>query len=112
MKVLHFMLSIYLVLMSFAAKTTQLTLAVMVSEKINAPYSIDNKEVSKEEFERFLANLKELYNTWFCAETSTGGTTGYDATDQHGVIYEFQATSDSGKNTNTLRKKESLPFSR
>jgi len=76
----------------------------MVSEKINAPYSIDNKEVSKEEFERFLANLKEVHNTWFCAETSTGGTTGYDATDQHGIIYEFRSTSDSGKSANTINQ--------
>jgi hypothetical protein len=70
-------------------------------------YTIDDVAVSADEFNRLLKSLKEVPHTWFCAETSTGGMTGYDARDKKGVVYEFRAKSDNGKGTTTLRKKRS-----
>jgi hypothetical protein len=76
--------------------------------KSTTEYTIDGKSVSKEEFEKFLSGLKELSGTWYCAETSTGGITGYNAADKKNVIYEYKTTSDSGKSINAIRRKNIL----
>jgi hypothetical protein len=68
-------------------------------------YTIDDKEVTKEIFDAFLAGLKEVPHTWFCAETDKGGITGYDGADEHGVVYEYRAISEPGNNKCSIRKK-------
>ncbi len=67
-------------------------------------YTIDDKKVSKKEFNNFLSGLKEQEHTWFCDETSTGGMTGYDGKDKDGVLYEYRAETDSGSQKNTIKK--------
>jgi hypothetical protein len=71
-------------------------------------YKINDKVVSKEEFDKFLKSLKEVPHTWFCAETTNGGMTGYDATDQNGTVYEYRAVTDNGISRSTILKKGSL----
>ena len=74
----------------------------MVKDSINTVYEINNKVVSKEKFEKFNKSLKEISGTWYCAETTTGGITGYDAKDKKGRIYELIYCSESGKSTNSI----------
>jgi len=69
-------------------------------------YLIDNKSVSKKEFERFLAKLKQVPGTWFCAETNNGGVTGYDAKDDKGVLYSYKSESTQAGVLNTLALKK------
>jgi hypothetical protein len=73
--------------------------------KSTTEYTINGKTVSQEKFEKFFAGLKEIEGTWFCEETSTGGNTGYDATDKNGTVYEYVTKSDSGKSINSIRRK-------
>jgi hypothetical protein len=68
-------------------------------------YLIDNKSVSKNEFEVFLAKLKQVPGTWFCAETSKGGVTGYDVGDNKGGLYSYKSESSSNGSLNTLTSK-------
>jgi hypothetical protein len=68
-------------------------------------YSIDDREASKGEFEKFLKTLKQIPHTWFCAETTKGGITGYDAEDKNGVKYEYRAYSETGNNKSSIKKK-------
>ena len=48
--------------------------------------SIDGRAVSLAEFEAFLETLTEVPHTWYCAETNTGGSTGYEGTDADGLM--------------------------
>jgi hypothetical protein len=81
--------------------------SVPANKDINmqSEYKIDNKMVTKEAFDKFLKELIELPHTWFCAETTNGGITGYDAKDRNGIIWEYRAASESGANRTTLTKK-------
>src|ERR1035438_1215619 len=71
-------------------------------KKIKAEYQIENKTVGQKEFETFLSSLKELEHTWFCAETSTGGRTGYDAQDKNGIVYEYRAITENKKSRSMI----------
>lgn len=79
-----------------------------ILKKIKEEYTIDNKVVTKEIFNNFLATLKELPHTWFCGETAGGGETGYDAIDKQGVVYEYRASLNSGISKNSIKKKSRL----
>jgi hypothetical protein len=72
--------------------------------KPSSVFFIEDKPVSKNEFDKFLATLKENPNTWFCAETNKGGRTGYDASDIEGVVYEVRFISEEGA-TGSIRRK-------
>jgi hypothetical protein len=71
-----------------------------------AGYSINNKTVSEKEFNKFKDSLKEIKGTWFCAETNTGGTTGYDAKNNFGTIYEIRFTTDDKVNSNSIQERK------
>ncbi len=73
--------------------------------KTTVVYTINDKNVSIKEFGKFLGSLKEIKDTWFCAETNYGGITGYDAKDKLGKIYEYRAKSDQSGSTNSIKKK-------
>jgi hypothetical protein len=64
---------------------------------------IDGKVVSRAEFDRLFSTLKES-GGWFCAETDTGGRTGWDAVDPRGVAYHYVATTDGGQDTWELQR--------
>ena len=59
-------------------------------------FQIDFQSVSEEKFLAFQKTLSEVKGTWYCAETTEGGITGYDMTDKKGNVYKFRAKS--GKN--------------
>lgn len=73
--------------------------------KPSSVFLIEDKSVSKNEFDKFLATLKENPNTWFCAETTNGGRTGYDASDIEGVVYEIRFISEEVTTSFIRRKK-------
>jgi hypothetical protein len=73
--------------------------------KTRDTYLINEKTVSKKQFEKFLATLKEVPGTWFCAETNVGGTTGYDAADKHGVLYLYRSETNADGAVNSIRLK-------
>jgi hypothetical protein len=94
----------------FLAMLVFITLALNAAPKPDTmdrkdKYLINNKSVSRKEFETFLATLKEVPGTWFCAETNKGGVTGYDALDSKGVVYRYRSESspDGARNTLTLK---------
>lgn len=66
-------------------------------------HRIDGKKVTKAEFERLFATLKES-GGWFCAETTTGGETGWEAVDPNGAKYQYTAVTDGDRNTQDLRR--------
>jgi hypothetical protein len=68
-------------------------------------YLINEKSVSKKEFDKFLTTLKEVPGTWFCAETNVGGTTGYDAADNHGVLYMYKSETNADGTVNSITLK-------
>ena len=70
-----------------------------------AEYILNNREVSEQEFSKFLSTLKEVTGTWFCAETINGGITGYDAKNKYGAIYEYRVVSENKKSQFTIRIK-------
>lgn len=72
---------------------------------MSVDYKITGKSVSKEEFEEFLSTLKEIPHTWYCAETTTGGITGYDAKDFWGIEYEYRCNSEPEKSLCTISRK-------
>lgn len=69
-------------------------------------YKIDGKLVTEKEFNTFLANLKELPNTWFCKITSKGGCTGYSAKDKNDIIYDYRCCTENKISKCSLIKKE------
>ena len=60
--------------------------------------TIDGKEVTRREFDRFLATLTQT-DGWYCDETTTGGETGWNLRDAAGVKYTFKAVQDGGLST-------------
>ncbi len=68
-------------------------------------YTINDKKVSRVEFDKFLKGLEEIKGTWFCDETTTGGNTGYDAKDKQGTVYEYRAESEQHSSKNSIKKK-------
>jgi len=77
-------------------------------DTLKAEYLINDKTVTKEKFDTFLSGLKEIPETWFCAETTNGGITGYDAKDKKGIVYQVRYYYDSGKSKNSITSKPSL----
>jgi hypothetical protein len=77
----------------------------VIKDSSKAEYKINNKVVSKDKFEKFNNTLKEINGTWYCAETMTGGITGYDAKDKKSDIYEVRSCYDSGKSSNSITLK-------
>ena len=73
-------------------------------------YSIDNKKVSEKSFNKFLSGLTEIKGTWYCAETTTGGRTGYDMKDKNGIVYKYCASSDLNESKISLSKKDVPEF--
>lgn len=66
-------------------------------------YRIDGKDVSKAEFQRLFATLKET-GGWFCAETTTGGETGWEAQAPDGTKYQYTAVTDGDRNSQALQR--------
>lgn len=62
---------------------------------------IDGREVSPSEFDRVFKTLKEI-GGWYCAETNTGGRTGWKAEDPKGVKYQYTAVTEGKNQTQTL----------
>lgn len=75
------------------------------STMLDASYSIEGMPVSRLEFEVFLKSLREIEGTWFCAETSEGGITGYDARDWRFARYEYRSESRRDGSVISIRKK-------
>jgi hypothetical protein len=70
-------------------------------------YKIDGKTVTEKKFNGFLKSLKQIDGSWYCAETSAGGITGYDAKGLFGARYQYQVSSSSvpDQNEATITKK-------
>lgn len=73
--------------------------------KVESKYTLDGRIITEAEFSQFKDSLKEVKGTWFCAETSTGGITGYDAKDINGILYEIRLISDNKMDENSIRRK-------
>ncbi|HEY1406263.1 MAG TPA: hypothetical protein VF857_06625 [Spirochaetota bacterium] len=69
-------------------------------------YQINGTSVSLDDFKKFLSTLKEIDQTWFCAETNHGGITGYDARDDKGKVYHCRFESISGKSRQSIQLQE------
>ena len=69
-------------------------------------YEIDGRAVDKKRFEAFLASLKEIPGTWFCAEAMDGGRTGYDTEDSSGVRYKYMTTVKGAINKTSITRIE------
>jgi hypothetical protein len=66
-------------------------------------YKINDRVVTQEEFTKKLAALTMIANSWYCAETSDGGRTGYKAKDQDGILYDVIETSGK-ENSSIIRQ--------
>jgi len=89
------------------SKSNNLNRGSMPMEKKDV-YIINNNEVNKEEFDKFLKTLKEIENTWYCAELKDGGETGYDAADPNGIVYQVRFRSSMNGSRNSIIKKLTL----
>lgn len=69
-------------------------------------FTINGKKVEEKYFNHFLSKLKEMKNTWFCAETNTGGITGSEVKDKKGNIYIYRFESITGQNISSLIRKK------
>jgi len=78
------------------------------NDSTKVTYILNDKEVNKKIFDYVLSGLTEIQGTWFCAETSKGGITGYDANDKNGVVYEYRTNSEPFNNKCTITKKPIL----
>lgn len=76
--------------------------------KTKVEYTINDTAVNVKKFDEFLKSLKEVEGTWYCAETKTGGRTGYNAKDKNGIVYEYMSETDSNKSINSIRLKKEL----
>lgn len=97
--------NIYLLIIFLFIFPAQYVQAQGQEVKIESKYSIDGRSVTEAEFNQFKDTLKEVKGTWFCAETNTGGITGYNAADKDGTVYEIRFISDSRKDENSISKK-------
>jgi len=79
--------------------------ATVCKDSTEVIYLIDNKIVSKVAFDSKIKNLEEITGTWYCAETTDGGITGYDAKDSKGDVFEVRYELVSGMSKNIIRKK-------
>ncbi len=86
-------------------KTRRLLKAGNKDNIIKEVYQINDLPVTKKSFNKLLSSLKELTHTWFCAETTAGGRTGYEAVDKKGVIYEVRFESEYGNSISSIKKK-------
>lgn len=92
--------------MESVIKQLKLKVNNKIGDAITDEYSIDDIPVTAEDFAAFLKALREMPNTWFCAETNMGGITGYDAVDTRGVVYHYRTYSESGNNRCTIKRKK------
>jgi hypothetical protein len=69
---------------------------------------IDGQTVSRAEFDRFLATL-EGSEDWYCAETTTGGETGWKMKDARGVVYDYTAVQDGDTSTLEIQRLPQAP---
>jgi hypothetical protein len=78
-------------------------------------YTIQGKEVAKDEFDTFLESLKKISGTWFCDEITLrdkdgnvvlGAETGYDAEDEVGNVYEYRYLSSPDQTTYSITKRD------
>lgn len=67
----------------------------------SAQYFINAEQVDRKKFRAKLKLLTED-GGWFCAETTTGGRTGYDAKDKDGQKWEYLEETDNGTTTGKL----------
>lgn len=74
--------------------------------KSNSEYLIDDKETTKEEFDKLLKSLTEIKGTWYCELTTNGGNTGFHGKNAKGVIYEYNSYTESGETKNILTQKK------
>jgi hypothetical protein len=65
-------------------------------------FHVDGRAVDCDVFNAFLATLTEVPHTWYCAETTEGGDTGYDGTDAAGVGWTYVAATDAQGTRNTV----------
>lgn len=107
MKIIYIavMLVFYLFLMSCISGNSKIKASSTSEDNAILRCTIDDTVVNREEFEKFLKTLKEVPHTWFCAESTTGGETGYDAADWLGNIYEYRAISENSNNHWSIKKK-------
>ncbi|HMV42699.1 MAG TPA: hypothetical protein PK079_24915 [Leptospiraceae bacterium] len=91
-------------------KTKALFLIRKIQMTGNQIYKINEKYVSKEEFDLYLKDLKEIQETWYCKKESTGGTTGYDAKDQSDNIYKIIQSSYEEIGINVIVEKKNVNF--
>lgn len=68
-------------------------------------YKINERLVSKEKLDEFGKSLKEIKGTWFCAETSKGGRTGYDAIDKNAIVYTIRFSSEENISSGSILEK-------
>ena len=67
---------------------------------------MNGKVVTQKEFKSFLATLKELPGTWFCKETTTGGSSGYAVKDTiTGIVYQYVSSVVNDNCKSTITKK-------
>lgn len=67
-------------------------------------YEIDGRICAKKEFEIRVGALKEVPKTWYCKETTKGGRTGWQLTDDQGRRYSYLAESDGAGARLSLRR--------
>ncbi len=68
-------------------------------------YVLDRKTVDRHAFESFEASTTAVQGTWYCRDKSDGGETGWDATDDRGVVYEVRYIQDAEGVINTINPK-------
>jgi hypothetical protein len=66
-------------------------------------WRIEGREVSREEFERRMDALQNA-GGWYCAETTTGGRTGWKVQDPQGAVFQYTATTDGDRQSFVLER--------
>jgi hypothetical protein len=78
-------------------------------------YTIQGKEVTKDEFDIFLESLKKISGTWFCDEITLrdkdgnivlGAETGYDAEDEEDNVYAYRYLTSPDQTTYSITKRD------
>lgn len=75
-----------------------------VREAKEPRWSIDDKPVSKAEYEALHKTLKS-YRNWYCAETTDGGITGEEMKDAKGVVYDVRVEVNRSGTHSSIRRK-------
>ena len=75
------------------------------NQKVKSEYFIEDKPVSAQKFNAFLGQLKEVPNTWSCAETTKGGIVTYEVQGKDNTIYYYECENGSGSSKKVIKKK-------